>query len=328
MSVEFESLGLVEIIRLQNRLSAELSRRFERSLALGFSDVVGSTAYFQRFGDEGGRRHQQRHLDLLQEVLQSGGEGRVVDTAGDGAFVCFPRVEAAVEAFVRLQRVLVADNKDVAREQQLATRAGIHWDTVLTDDVIVTGDAVNLCARVAGAAGAGEIRLTRAAFLELPPAHRARCRALGPVSLSGIVDPVEMLALEWRDASRFCTEVLIEERGERIRLPDQERVTFGRLALMNGVPANDVVLTHPDPGLVRQISRWHFELTRRPEGWVLRPLSAQMTEVDGVAVAKGSEVPIWGGTVVRLSRALTIRFLPADTGALEAEETRSLPIEP
>ena len=87
-----ESLGMLsmaEIVRLQELLSRELRRRFEKELALVFSDVVGSTDYFARFGDEAGRRLQQRHFDLLGPPVLAGG-GRIVETGGDGAFVVFP----------------------------------------------------------------------------------------------------------------------------------------------------------------------------------------------------------------------------------------------
>src|SRR5262245_8242813 len=96
---DFEILTMTEIIRLQEELSRVLKRRFERSLAIAFSDIVDSTAYFARFGDEAGRGMQQRHVDLLAQSLPLG-EGRIVDTAGDGAFTCFPSVEHAVAALI------------------------------------------------------------------------------------------------------------------------------------------------------------------------------------------------------------------------------------
>ena len=49
------TLGMTEIVRLQNQLQNELRRRFERSLLMAFSDIVGSTPYFARFGDAVGR---------------------------------------------------------------------------------------------------------------------------------------------------------------------------------------------------------------------------------------------------------------------------------
>ena len=96
----FEEMSLTELIRLQNELSQVLTRRFERPLALAISDIVGSTTYFARFGDEAGTKLQQWHVDLLQQVLVQH-QGRIIDTAGDGALTCFPTVEQAADAMVR-----------------------------------------------------------------------------------------------------------------------------------------------------------------------------------------------------------------------------------
>src|SRR5687768_15534033 len=81
--LDVNNLGLTQIIQLQNHLSRVLRQRFERERALVFTDVVGSTAYFQQFGNEAGRRLVQRHLDLVAWAVERTG-GRIVDTAGDG----------------------------------------------------------------------------------------------------------------------------------------------------------------------------------------------------------------------------------------------------
>lgn len=320
MFSEFEHLTLNEIIRLQNQLSSILSRRFERSMALGFSDIVGSTTYFSRFGDEAGRRLQQQHTDLLEQVTQSS-NGRIVDTAGDGVFMCFNGVKDAVEAFAHFQSLLKEYNVRLNKEHHLMTRTGVHWGPVLTDGTIVTGDAVNLCARLSATAQPAEIRLTHAAFLELPNHERLRCHPLGKVSLNGILYPVEIMEFSWRDPNRFPTAVFVEETQRSIPLPDQPIISFGRLSELNGARANDIVLELPDRQLTQQISRWHFEIRREMDGLVLRALSNQLTEVNGTVVCRGMEVPISVGAIVRLSRTLTLKFLSGEPSATTEIET-------
>ena len=46
MGLDLETMSLTEMIRLRELISEVLLRRFERNLALAFTDVVGSTAYF------------------------------------------------------------------------------------------------------------------------------------------------------------------------------------------------------------------------------------------------------------------------------------------
>jgi hypothetical protein len=103
-----------EIIRLQTVLSQGLARRFERLAALAFTDIVESSAYFTHFGDEAGQRLQQLHFDLLEQSISTGTGaadlGRIVDTAGDGAFACFASAGAAVQAMMALQNRITHEN--------------------------------------------------------------------------------------------------------------------------------------------------------------------------------------------------------------------------
>jgi class 3 adenylate cyclase len=301
------TLSMTEIIRLQTLLSTALVRRFERTLALAFSDLVGSTPYFAKFGDEAGRRLQQKHYDLLQNSIAARG-GRIVDTAGDGAFLCFPEADAAISAMVDLLRLISEENTGRSREHQLAVRIGIHYGPVLTDDVQVSGDAVNYCARVTGSANAGEIRLTRDAFLACTdPAHRLKSRALAPIQLKGIEKPVELLLLDWRDRNLFPSALRFDT-GEEVALPEQDIITFGRLAEKDGVPANDIVLRCEDPSKTRQISRWHFELRRKSDGFILRSLSSSPTTVNGHPIPKGEDHPVRPGDTVVVGAVLSMQF--------------------
>jgi class 3 adenylate cyclase len=213
MAFDFTGLTLTEMIRLREHLSEEITRKFEHRLALAFSDVVGSTNYFARFGDRAGRALQQRHIDMLQEELPATA-GRIVDTAGDGAFLCFPTADQALQALSNLHVKLVEWNASRAPEHHLLVRVGIHFGPALTDGTVVTGDSVNLCARVTATAEASSIRVTKAAYMELASAQRLRCKALASVELKGIANPVEILEYQWRAPVTFPTAVLVEETGQ------------------------------------------------------------------------------------------------------------------
>jgi len=106
---DFSALSMAEIIRLQNELQQELARRFQRYAALAFSDIAGSTEYFARFGDGPGRQLQQLHFDLVGECLGRH-QGRLVDTAGDGAFLTFPAADGALGALMELQTAVSRAN--------------------------------------------------------------------------------------------------------------------------------------------------------------------------------------------------------------------------
>ena len=96
---------------------------------------------------------------------------------------------------------------------------------------------------------------------------------------------------------------------QRIDIPLQDIVSFGRLDIIEGMPANDVVLTLPDEVATRQISRWHFELRRRPGGYTLRSVSTNPTVVDGRVLQRGDEAPALPGSVIMLSGVMTLDLL-------------------
>lgn len=302
---------MTELIRLQDVLSKAIVRRFEKRLALVFSDVVGSTPYFARFGDEAGRKLQQRHYDLVNAAIAPEG-GRVVDTAGDGVFLCFENTTGATRAMVGLQRAVVKDNDSRAPEHKLHLRIGVHVGPVLTDGVLVSGDSVNFCSRVSGSAGPGEIRLSQNAHGELSDVElRLRSRRQRAVELKGVDKPQELFTLDWLDATKFPTLMRFED-GSEVRLPTLDVIRFGRLREQDGAVANDVVIALTDPNLQSRVSRWHFELHRRADGFLLRAVSTSTTEIDGVNVVRGEDVKLKPGARVRLGGAITLEFVSED----------------
>ena len=299
-------MSFTELVRLRNRISDALSRRFEKRCALAFVDVVDSTAYVARFGNEAGRALQQRFYDRVGEAVSSN-RGRVVDTAGDGAFLCFDAVDDAARALFSLHRA-VADEQG-EDEHRLSVRSGFHAGDVLTDGEAVSGEAVNACARVAATSSPAEVRLTRSAFESLSAEWRARCRPIGVVTLKGIAEPMPLLTMRWTDDAQTPIAVRVEETQQEIALPAKEVVRFGRLREQGGVAVNDVVLALPDDKATIEISRWHFELRRRSSGLVLRAVSDRPTVVDDEPVARGAEAPVKVGSRVRVSNVMTLTFL-------------------
>lgn len=314
MALDLETMSLTEMIRLRELISEVLLRRFERNLALAFTDVVGSTAYFAAFGDEAGRGLIQRHYDSLAHVLPRH-EGRIVDTAGDGAFTCFPTADAAVSALAELQLYIHEQNSTRAAQLHLTIRAGVHFGPVITDGNVVSGDAVNTCARVTSTANPAEIRLTKSAWLGLSSVHRSRCQALAPAELKGIARPVEMMLYRWSTQAETPAYVAIQETGERIKLPSKPVVTFGRLRDHEGAQANDIVLLPPKPEDQLRISRWHFEIRQQLDGLHLTALSDQITEVDGQTIARSHSCAIRVGSVVRLAGGVLNLVFQAEEAA-------------
>ena len=316
-----KDLSMTEIIRLQDALSSVIAQRYEKRVALVFCDVVGSTAYTLQFGDEAGRKLQQRHLDLALAASTTTG-GRLVDAAGDGLFLCFPGANAAVRAMMALQCAILKDNAARSAEHRLRVRVGVHEGPVLTDGVLVTGDSVNFCSHFAATAGADELRLSAAAHAALTDtALSRRCRHLDDVEVKGVGRPQEAFVLDWRDPVLFPSRVRFPD-GSGALLPNQDVIRFGRMAGASGHVANDIVINTPDAGLQTRISRWHFELHRHPEGYHLRSLTTgSTTEVNGRMLAPEESMRLVPGAKVRLGGVVMLEFVADES----SEDTTRVP---
>ncbi|MFO0761985.1 MAG: adenylate/guanylate cyclase domain-containing protein [Byssovorax sp.] len=305
--VDIEAMSMQEIIHLQNLLTETLTRKFTRKMALCFTDTVGSTAYIVRFGDEAGSRQKRRHFETLQRAIEPHG-GRIVDTAGDGTFCCFSSMNEAAKALCDFYCKLADDNLSYPPEHRLSVRCGLHWGNALTDGQDVTGEAVNLAARVGQGSEGGEVWITKDAYYELSARFKLSCVELPEREFKGISGPVALFRLEWQDKDDFVTSVFIDETRQEIALPPKDTITFGRFAGGPQKLGNDIVLDGVKGSAANAISRYHFDLRRGSRSFLLRVLSGGITEVNGKRLAEGDEVRLLPGAVVRVANTLTLRF--------------------
>jgi class 3 adenylate cyclase len=94
---------------------------------------------------------KDHHVVVRRELARFRGEE--LDTAGDGFFAIFDGPARAISC----ARAIVG----AVAELDLAVRAGVHTGECELHDGKVTGLAVNIGARVAAAAGVGEVLVTR-----------------------------------------------------------------------------------------------------------------------------------------------------------------------
>jgi class 3 adenylate cyclase len=113
-----------------------------------FTDLVGSTARAASVGDRQWRDLLERHHAAVRRELERF-DGHEVDTAGDGFFATFDGPARAI----RCAEAIVAAVEPLG----LQVRAGLHTGEVEVVDGKVAGIAVNIGARVAAQAGAGEV---------------------------------------------------------------------------------------------------------------------------------------------------------------------------
>jgi class 3 adenylate cyclase/pimeloyl-ACP methyl ester carboxylesterase len=117
-----------------------------------FTDIVDSTARAVELGDRAWAEVLERHHSAIRHELVRF-RGREIDTAGDGFFASFDGPARAI-------RCAQAITESV-RQLGLVLRAGLHTGECEIVNGKVGGIAVHIGARVAGAAGAGEVLVSQ-----------------------------------------------------------------------------------------------------------------------------------------------------------------------
>ena len=163
-----------------------------------FADITGSTALGERLDPESLRRVMGRYFDEMAAVIERHG-GTVEKFIGDAVMAVFgiPRLHEddalrAVRATVGMRDALDALNVGLLRDygEGLAARTGVNTGEVVAGDAsvgqrLITGDAVNVAARLEQAASPGEILLGDPTFRLVKDAVE--------------VEPVDALALKGKE---------------------------------------------------------------------------------------------------------------------------------
>lgn len=117
-----------------------------------FTDIVASTEAAERLGDRRWRETLDRHDEVVRQQLARF-RGHHVKSTGDGSLATFDGPARAIEC----ARAIVNGVRDL----DLDVRAGLHTGEIESRGEDVSGLAVNIAARVAALAGAGEILVSR-----------------------------------------------------------------------------------------------------------------------------------------------------------------------
>lgn len=155
-----------------------------------FADLVGFSALTDAHGDRDAVVVADRLLALAEAALDAGVE--VVKTIGDAVMLRGDEIPPTMETVARLVAAILTEPR------YPSVRVGVHVGPVIRRPGDLFGQTVNVAARLASAAAAGQIVASR------PVAAAAGIRfvadPLGRLTLHNIADPVEAFAMRLVDS--------------------------------------------------------------------------------------------------------------------------------
>lgn len=187
-AIEIEEVD--ELLPWQLRGKQGPARRVMKTFM--FTDIVKSTNLLEAIGDEAYTNVLRWHDETLRSLF-AGHHGEDVDSTGDGFFVSFDSPEAAVACAVAIQRRLAEHRRQHGFAPQV--RIGLHASEAAQVGGNFRGKGVHEAARIGALAQAGEILASKGTVATSASYTVSEPR---PVTLKGISEPVEVVAVDWR----------------------------------------------------------------------------------------------------------------------------------
>jgi class 3 adenylate cyclase len=197
-------------------------REQRKVVTILFCDLVGSTALGESTDPEALRARLRRYFEDLRAILERHG-GSVEKFAGDAVMAVFGIPVSHEDDALRAVRA-AAEMRDAIVAHGLEARIGVNTGEVVVGgegETLVTGDAVNVAARLEQAAVAGEVLIgaeTRALVRDA-----VHVDAVEPLELKGKAAPVEAFRLvgvisDAAPLARHLDTPLVGRERERQRL--------------------------------------------------------------------------------------------------------------
>ena len=215
-----------------------------KTVTVVFADLVGSTALGERTDPELLRELMAEYHAELRAILERHG-GTVEKFVGDAAMAVFGIPQVHEDDALRAVRA-AAEIRDAVGKLDLETRIGVNTGEVVAgegEETLVTGDAVNVAARLEQAAAAGEVLIGKQTLRLLGDA--VSVEEVEPLTLKGKSEPVPAWRLvEVRDDVPAFTRPLaapfVGRAGELATVEDAFALAIAtrscRLATIVGPP--------------------------------------------------------------------------------------------
>ena len=237
-----ELAKLQELIKARAKLDEELGK-FQRMVTLMFVDIVGSTTYFDRYGDVAGLVWVHKCIDMLIPVAEQHG-GTVSKTIGDALMTYYEDPLESVRAAIDMQRALQDYNQHKVEIDQIKVRIGLNYGLGLIKDKDVFGDVVNVAARIESMAKADQIFIGSTLEEKIRSANMP-VRKLPEVSVKGKAEKLDVYEVLWKDMKGGAPTVSKPVASPTIaaRVPvfkASEQPTTGGTVVMGSAPVAEV----------------------------------------------------------------------------------------
>ena len=219
-----EPRNIAELLKLRAQLDAQLEQ-FQRLVAVMFTDIAGSTRYFDEHGDLAGMAMVEDCNGALKPLVTKH-EGKIVKTIGDAIMAYWEKPVEAVRCAIAMQQAIAEVNKPRGPDQQIRIRVALNLGVGLLKDNDVFGDVVNVCSRIEHETAAEKIGVSPSVVEALSEQKDILCRKIGTVSLRGKSAEMDLYEVIWREEEKAAVarEGPVKISGRQLSISSGTRI--------------------------------------------------------------------------------------------------------
>jgi len=188
---------LRKLLQKRQELDHLLESKYTKSLTLMFTDIKGSTQFFETYGDLDGRILLEKHNQILYPIL-SEYKGKVIKSTGDGMLVVFDKPQDGVKAAIAMQKKLWEFNKGKSKREQIHIRIAVNYGKVIEDEGDVYSLAVSVTDRIKSVTKTDQILISQSVYEEVQHSKDIICLSIPSVRVKGIQQPLKLYRVIWR----------------------------------------------------------------------------------------------------------------------------------
>lgn len=174
----------------------------QAKLAILFADVCGSTALYEKLGNERAFQLISQTIATLTLEMRLN-QGTLIKTIGDEIMCTFPSAEEAIRAACAMQSSI----ESVVGDYPAHVRVGVHYGDVIQEGQDVFGDAVNVAARIAGITRARQILASQTVVDLLPESLKEKARPVMRAELKGKEEALSVCQIIWEKDDTMSTRI-------------------------------------------------------------------------------------------------------------------------
>ncbi len=214
-------------------------KKVSHNLFIMFADISGSTAIYDKMGNELALQLITNTLNMLIHEMTIH-HGTLIKTIGDEILCTYQDASDAINAACAMQ--MAVEEHPLVELLPVSIRIGLHYGDVILETNDIFGDAVNVAARITALTRPRQIMTTQAVIDQLPEDLKVKARPGISMGLRGKHLSIDTFHILWEMDNTMITKVSMKGFRKPEGAPDKLMLRYNKKVMTMSEDLKHIVL--------------------------------------------------------------------------------------